>query len=299
MSAIDYFFEENLLPESLSDELLDGDNWAIASAFIAYAAGDAFGAAHEFVSDRPAKIESVLLGKPDWPFGGVSDDTTLSLLTIASLEGDDADRAAERYLELLKESQHSLRGLGPTTRAALGMSVKPEEVHLIGVSNGGMMRSALLGTVFTSEQSELRRIWVRKSVEITHAHPIAVDAALALSAAFSGAVSEGMRFKVPTPPDGWRPAADGISLDPDETYRAVLYVANRVKTVEDAFLLACQLGGDTDTVAALSGSLVAAIYREESGLFEIPWLMDVNWSEIPQMKVAIELLIRRRKEWAR
>ena len=79
MSAIDYFFEENLLPESLSDELLDGDNWAIASAFIAYAAGDAFGAAHEFVSDRPAKIESVLLGKPDWPFGGVSDDTTLSL----------------------------------------------------------------------------------------------------------------------------------------------------------------------------------------------------------------------------
>ena len=76
------------------------------------------------------------------------------------------------------------------------------------------------------------------------------------------------------------------------------FVVSRSADVESAYLLACELGGDTDTVAALSAALVAASLRQDSGLYEIPWLMDVNWSEIPQMKVASELLIKRRREWA-
>ena len=298
MSALDALFDRDLLPASLQDEPFDSDAWAIASAVIAYAAGDAFGAAHEFVADQSAKIESKLLGKPDWPFGGVSDDTTLSLLTIESLDQDNPETAAKKYLQSLKDSQESLRGLGPTTRFALGMSVKPEELHYIGVSNGGMMRTALLGTLFTPAQKAMREAWVRASVQTTHSHPMAIDAALSLSAAFASAVTHGSSYEVPHPPQDWSPPKEGISLNPLETYRAVTYVASRSHDVESAYLLACELGGDTDTVAALSAALVAASLRQDSGLFEIPWLLDVNWSEIPQMKGAIELLINRRREWA-
>ncbi len=296
-TAINQLFELGILPESLRDQDESGANWAIALALIAYAAGDAFGAAHEFVSDRSEKIISELLGKPDWPYGGVSDDTTLSLLTIESLQADTPDGAAESYLQLLKNSQETLRGLGPTTRYALGMSVKPEEIHYIGISNGGMMRTALLGMLFTPDQSALRESWIRSSVETTHKNPIAVDAALDMSAAFSGAATYGNSFKFPEPSLGWEPPANGISLNPRETYQAVMYVVNRCATVESAYLLACELGGDTDTVAALSGALVAASRRKQSGLFEIGWLLDVRWSEIPQSRFALELMMKRREGW--
>jgi ADP-ribosyl-[dinitrogen reductase] hydrolase len=298
MSALEALFDRDLLPTSLQDEPSDSDAWAIASAVIAYAAGDAFGAAHEFVAERPAKIKSILLGKPDWPFGGVSDDTTLSLLTIESLDQDNPETAAKKYLQSLKDARESLRGLGPTTRFALGMSVKPEELHYIGVSNGGMMRTALIGTLFTPTQKAMREAWVRASVQTTHSQPMAIDVALSLSAAFSSAVTHGSSYEVPHPPQDWSPPEAGISLNPLETYRAVTFVVSRSADVESAYLLACELGGDTDTVAALSAALVAASLRQDSGLYQIPWLMDVNWSEIPQMKGAIELLINRRREWA-
>lgn len=293
------FFDLDLLPDSLKSEGLNSESWAIASAFIAYAAGDAFGAAHEFVSNPPEKIHSILLGKPDWPYGGVSDDTTLSLLTIESLIEANPEAAASKYLDLLRNSQESLRGLGPTTRFALGMSVKEEEQHFIGVSNGGMMRTALLGTAFSSCESELREAWVKASVESTHKNPLAVSAALSLSSLFADAVTLGEKLVFPALPSEWSPPESGISLDPVESYRAVIYVASQATSVEDAFLRACELGGDTDTVAALSGSLVAASMRERSGLFEIPWLMDVNWSEIPQMRKDIDLLTIRRSEWVK
>ena len=298
MSTKERFFALNLLPPILIDEDLKSEDWAVALAFIAYAAGDAFGAAHEFVNEKAVEIPSELLGKPEWPYGGVSDDTTLSLLTIASLQQDTPDEAAAKYLELLHQSQATLRGLGPTTRFALGMSVKPEEQHLIGVSNGGMMRTALLGMVFSPIQKGLREAWVESSVKTTHQNPIAINAALDLSEVFSRAITQGLHCEIPLPPNNWEPPATGISLNPRETFNAVLYVASRVKTVEKAFIMACELGGDTDTVAALAGSLIAAKYRADSEILDIPWLFEVNWSEIPQMKDAIDLLIKRRREWA-
>ena len=43
----------------------------ITSVFRAYAAGDAFGVAHEFVDDPVKNVENVLLAKDGWPYGGV------------------------------------------------------------------------------------------------------------------------------------------------------------------------------------------------------------------------------------
>jgi ADP-ribosylglycohydrolase len=40
------------------------------------------------------------------------------------------------------------------------------------------------------------------------------------------------------------------------------------------------LGGDTDTVAALSGSLFAARNPDSADFFDIPWLTKIDWNEI-------------------
>ena len=67
----------------------------VTSIFRAYAAGDAFGVAHEFVEATDTRVENILLEKEGWPYGGVSDDTMLTLLTVLTLNEENPEAAAE------------------------------------------------------------------------------------------------------------------------------------------------------------------------------------------------------------
>ena len=49
---------------------------------------------------------------------------------------------------------------------------------------------------------------------------------------------------------------NGISLDPYETVAAALWCAARATSLRSGLVSAVQLGGDTDTVAALVGGLM-------------------------------------------
>lgn len=90
---------------------------------MAYAAGDAFGVSYEFRKEKVEVDTKVIGQRNDWPLGGVSDDTLLSLITISTAEIGDPDGSSVRFLEQLRAEIPNLRGLGPTTRAALGMKV--------------------------------------------------------------------------------------------------------------------------------------------------------------------------------
>jgi ADP-ribosylglycohydrolase len=58
--------------------------------------------------------------------------------------------------------------------------------------------------------------------------------------------------------------------------------------------LACSLGGDTDTVAALSGALFAARWPERADFYSIPWLKDVAWHEVEaDLLYCAEMLVKR------
>ena len=140
----------------------------ISLAVLAYAAGDAFGVQFEFGPKLIGEIEHVLVGKEGWPFGGVSDDTLLSILTIKALASARQEGVGQFFLESLKAAVPQLRGLGPTTRSALGLPVKEEELSEIGFSNGGMMRTALLGLGFGPEERDVRRRWVGELTAATH-----------------------------------------------------------------------------------------------------------------------------------
>ena len=239
-----------------------------AVPLLAYAAGDAFGVYYEFLDETPKEIPQVLLSKEGWPFGGVSDDTLLSILTIKSLNQKTPADAAALFLEELRTAIPRLRGLGPTTRTALGLEVKVGERGVIGETNGAIMRTALCGLYIKDNRNE----WIKALVEVTHYSPKAIECAQIAAGLFAGEDF----------PDysEWTPPIGGISLDPLETLQAVVWVVNRAENCAEAFALACSLGGDTDTVAALAGALFAARWPEKSDFYSIPWINDVRWSEI-------------------
>ena len=240
----------------------------IATPLLAYAAGDAFGVYYEFLQETPQEIPQALLPKEGWPFGGVSDDTLLSILTIKSLTKKTPAEAAQFFLEQLREAVPRLRGLGPTTRTALGLEVRDGERGVIGETNGAIMRTALCGLYVRENRDE----WIKALVEVTHKSPKAVECAQIAAGLFAGE-------DFPDYSD-WIAPTNGISLDPLETLQAVVWVVKNADNCADAFSLACSLGGDTDTVAALAGALFAARWPERSDFYSIPWLNDVKWDEI-------------------
>ena len=283
----------------------------------AYAAGDAYGVQFEFQPRRFDELPDQLVEVDGWPAGGVSDDTILSLMTLEALL--DSLRAKATQLELgvfsntdaaafmSAESFHSrllaakenLRGLGPTTRAALGLPVKPEEQAMVGRSNGGLMRCSLVGLAFADNTE--RRMFVRALTEVTHRHPRAVEAALVGSRLLSDAITAGGAFDIaaavreecPEFADeilGFEPTAEGVTLDPIETLGASIRAGQLASSTNDAFKIACGFGGDTDTTAALAGALFTAMHPNDNAFEQITWLPQVEWAEIPQLQtVASEL----------
>ena len=286
---------------------------SISTALRAYAAGDAFGVAYEFKDfDR---VTDELLPLDGWPYGGVSDDSLLTLLTLATLDSS-PEIAAEKFLQSLRAAAPNLRGLGPTTRHALGMSVKESEVHLIGKSNGGMMRTALTGLAFGVEDSQSRREFVNESVRATHSADEAIICAQIAASLFSHAVANSDKeinqiieeeldaadnlsseiCERLSARSNWVPPTAGISLDPIETLFAFTFVAEQNTTVMSAYKGACRLKGDTDTVSALAGSLVGARFAGESQFESIPWLTEIGWDEISSLESIIDLVTRKRIE---
>ncbi len=251
------------------------------AALIAYVAGDAFGAYYEF-SDIVSDIPNELREKEDWPFGGTSDDTSLTILTLLSLAADSPEVAAESFINLLHANQNKLRGLGPTTRSALGMQVKEREVNSIGFTNGAMMRTALLGLIFQDESE--RNSWVRALASSTH-RLYAVETSVSLAMAFASGSMEVA--------SSWDSNDQGVSNDALDTFNAIGYVVQHSDSPFDAMRVSCSMGGDTDTVAALSSGLISLRPGGLEKVFEIPWLENVDWNGIYGFTEALKVVFSR------
>ena len=293
-----------LFPHSFGSPIDADAQLRIATAFFAYAAGDAFGVQYEFKDEY--RVENSLSEIADWPLGGVSDDTLLTLLSINALGLHTPTLARKRFLELLKENLPVLRGLGPTTRAAVGLPVKESEVHFIGNSNGAMMRTALLGMAFKSSDDLNRRNWVSEIALATHTHERAVATSLIASKLFAQALHDpnvdllhvaeneakeiGYEEFFTTNFD----KKSQVSLDPLHTLKTVIAIASLATNVEQAYISACEQGGDTDTVSALAGALVSLRFPTSHGFYSIPWINQVQWSEIAESDTALEVIYRKR-----
>lgn len=241
----------------------------------------------------------------------------MSLITISTLEEENSELAANLFLERLRSAIPALRGLGPTTRAALGLKVSEEELAQVGNTNGAMMRTALCGIAFSSTEAAKRNKWICDSASATHKNQNAIYCAIILSGIISEFVDSNRDAKLDIHQiaskvinemkdvpkeiilalknlESWVPHESGISLDPIETLLAVLWVIMNANNFEDVYAKACELGGDTDTVAALSAA-VFSLASGNLGIFlEMKWLQDINWDEIGNLTKYVEIILKRR-----
>lgn len=239
------------------------------------------------------------LAHEEWPRGVTSDDTALTLLVAHHLADRDGDGDPAAFLAELAEQEPAIRGLGPTTRAAIERFRRGDEA--VGSSgratNGAAMRALLIGWVLPHDQDERRRQVAIAMSRVTHADPAALVAACVMAACASWALEgadpsmllevateEGRQAAQATGAEArlakmlthvsagmWEPPASGVSLDPYETVAAVLWCATRATSLRSGLVSAVRLGGDTDTVAALVGGLTACNLTAEQVRTELPW----------------------------
>jgi ADP-ribosylglycohydrolase len=283
---------------------MDGVNRAIRdrirAGLVTYAAGDAAGVPWEGCTSQidPEAIDTI----PDrsgWPSGATSDDTALTLVVSDYLAERGAVVDERDFLIRLAAAVPEIRGIGPSTHAAVARFTHDGTLHAeSGDTNGAAMRALPLG--WAIPRDDLRRTLVVGLSRTTHGAPQAISAACVVAAMASGAVEgaasdslvdvaaaeivwareQFAQDRTILEPalnaiDGcWQPEPQGVTLDAAETLAAVVAVvrhtADRSLTTADALRYAISLRGDTDTVAAISGGIIGC--RDGRGGPDIPWL---------------------------
>lgn len=270
-----------LLPKSWQEH--DEFEKTLFKVFISYAAGDAFGAFYEF-SGKPHSVPNLLQAKENWPYGGISDDTMLTILTLISLKEPSPELASKRFIDLLRANINNLRGLGPTTRKVLGLEVKAHEIASVGRTNGGMMRTCLVAFLFPEKYE--RDLWLRELISATHTGEEAITCALELG----DLIHDGASLNAER---GLSSFSNGVSNSSEETLAAVKTILANSKNLWEVLRNACSLGGDTDTTAAISSAIYAFWHPTSDEIFSLSWITEVDWSELKQAPEALQALYRK------
>ncbi|MGY1836358.1 ADP-ribosylglycohydrolase family protein [Blastococcus sp. SYSU DS0510] len=227
-----------------------------------------------------------------------TDDTALQVALadhLAGLEDDavDQDRLALAFARTWEEEPWRGYGANPPRIFAAVLAgddwraVARESFDGLGsLGNGGAMRAAPVGTL-SGGPARVAQV-ARRSAEITHAHPVGQDGAVAIALAVHHLlaappgnpppVDEVLEFcsrHLPTP-EFQRVlaavAAAARSTDPEEAARAtgngitaheavgaaLCAALPRLPDPVAAITFAVRMGGDTDTIAAMAGSVAGA-----------------------------------------
>lgn len=243
----------------------------VAGSMLGTAVGDSLGLPLEGLSrQRGAKLfpgpvrQRFFFGR-----GALSDDTlqTLMVLEGLRLHPSNPTAFASGFAGRLKRWFWSLPpGIGLSTAKAclrLSAGIPPALSGVRSGGNGAAMRSAIIGAFF-AEDSNSRIKFVEASARVTHTLPIAIQGAqlVALAAACSAngtmdsfdrmgkEVAADWDFDAPWPERG----PSGYVL---HSVNAALWVWRRhPASLQDAVEEAVQLGGDSDSVAAMVGGIV-------------------------------------------
>ncbi len=282
----------------------------IASAMTAFAAGDALGVPWEGLGPEAvdtAKITDIpATGRDGWPPGTTSDDTAQMLLVATVLAETGGRPTSMAFLERLAAAAPGLRGIGPSTQAALDHFERTGEPPRLppggtaSATNGAAMRMLPVGWAIPAADADRRRQVVSALAIATHPAPAAIGAAcmaaamatwsvegVGLGTIIDAAVTEAEWVSRQYPETAaaitainaaasgnWQPPAGGISLDATETIATVVHVLSRHADLAAALSYAVTLGGDTDTVAALVGGILGG--RDPAAAGSLPWLGRVS-----------------------
>jgi ADP-ribosyl-[dinitrogen reductase] hydrolase len=274
----------------------------IRAGILAYAAGDALGVPWEGKPPDEVRWEELeeLPVRGDWPRGSTSDDTDQLLLVARYLAEAKGQVDEQGFLTRLAKALPRMRGVGPTTRAAVGRFVETGEPRAsTGSSIGAAMRALPFGWATPVAATEQRRELTVRLSRATHGAPVAVMSACVVAEMAAWAIEQhpidavvaaGLREAGHSAEQyalgsatvrplreaahgDWVSPKRGMSLDAAATMATVLHVLRRATGVASAMKQAVALGGDTDTAAAIVGGILGSQARDLEG--EIPWLSSV------------------------
>ncbi len=275
-------------------------------ALVGLALGDALGTTLEFSGrDSNPPVTDLVGGGPfGLAAGEWTDDTSMALCLAESLMergGLDIHDLMVRFLRWREEGYNSVTGvcfdIGNATDAAL-LSFKKTGEPLSGstdprtAGNGSLMRLSPVAIRWWRDRGKATAA-ARLQSRTTHGAPHAVEAcalyAELLIEAIAGAPKEtvmrardwtGDNLIADAAAGSWRAKErDDISSSGYvvHTLEAALWCVDRTDSIEDALILAANLAGDADTVAAVTGQLAGALW----GLSGAParWLEKLAWRD--------------------
>ncbi|WP_027847852.1 ADP-ribosylglycohydrolase family protein [Marinospirillum minutulum] len=280
---------------------------AYRGALLGLACGDALGAPVEFRRRDSFEPLTGMSSGGCWNLeaGQWTDDTSLALCLARSLvekQGFCAKDQMQRYWRWYSEGYMSCTGdcfdIGNATHRALArfnLSDDPwaGDTNPSMSGNGALMRLAPAVLAAHGQQTLIWR-WVIDSTRTTHASPDCIDAALVFANILDRVISgESLRSVLMNPEHPGLPKSTAIQriLNGEylhlkrehlgdgfyviEALENALWACWQGEDLESTLLLAANLGGDADTVAAIAGQLAGAAYGEE----QLPkaWLKKLAW----------------------
>jgi ADP-ribosylglycohydrolase len=260
------------------------------------AVGDALGAGYEF---GPAVDAASVTMRPGTltgePAGHWTDDTAMAIAiletsaTLGTLDTDEATtKVGERFVEWYSSSPSDI---GVHTRSVLARAARGQEItdaanevqalQPTSAGNGSLMRTGPVALAHLGEREALVSA-ARAMSSLTHPSELAGDACVLWTLAIDDAIRTGElvgpRLGLDALPaerrEQWSSLLDEAETLPTKSFTPNGYVVTALlaawsaifATREDAapfeaaLRLAVSIGDDTDTVAAIAGSLVGACY---------------------------------------
>jgi ADP-ribosylglycohydrolase len=266
---------------------------------VASAAGDALGVPYEFgtrpLDDDPQQLGG---GLGDYEVGEWSDDTQMASV-IAKVAATGADLRTTDSLDAIARGFLDWYASGPgdvgtQTRAVLSrasrgahtaenMTAVSEDFHAQtgkSAGNGSLMRTGPVAVAYVGRTAALVEA-ARAISALTHFDPIAQDACVLWCLAIEHTIRTGeldIRVGLPHVSADCVALLDAADVGEPSSFRNNSWVVAALQaawaavrdatSLRDALLRAVRAGGDTDTVAAIAGSLAGARWGGSAVPFE-------------------------------
>jgi ADP-ribosyl-[dinitrogen reductase] hydrolase len=242
-------------------------------ALLGLAIGDALGAPAE---GKPRDSYPRLTAFAPSPGHGIAggewtDDTAMAVCLAQSLlacDGFDPGDLMQRFLRWYRHGENSCgaagAGISPTTSATLERFERTGRLDAAeaagNAGNGCIMRLAPVAIRWRKDGAAAERV-AREQARLTHTAPEAVEAAARLASILVGALGGGDKAVLVPRALGAAPR-EAISSAPraGDTLEAALWCVCRTDDFASALIEAVNLGGDTDTIGAVTGQIAGALF---------------------------------------
>jgi len=268
------------------------------------ACGDTLGRPVEFnsphqIEQKHGRVTDMLAdGTHRQSAGTITDDTALAMCIARSLEAEGEFTPSDVVEQFVEWYENDPFDIGRLTASTLRRHAADGDWRDVGIEdwrhlregsnagNGSVMRCAPYGVAFDSE-AEARTVASRVSSALTHADPRCQWSCVILNGTIAGLLHDVDRpladvlEQAAQAPTEVRDAAESVARvvsgdsDPSEielentgyvvtTLQAGLYHGLVADTAEDAIINAVMMGGDTDTLAAVTGAVAGARFGKGS-----------------------------------